>query len=155
MDGEHNVVKTSIIVKYLQLVHPGPVRLLPADPMVALDVRFLDRFFDLHVMSPVQHAVGGAPTGDAVKRREVLTFSGEKLEFAFAWLERQLVGKAWMGWRRAPSFGQCLAAGLWHKPRHDQADHVDRSQRHRRSWDAAESVDHRAGQDWEDPRDHS
>ena len=50
MDGERNVVETSIIIEYLQLAHPGPVRLLPADPMAALDVRFLDRFFDLHVM---------------------------------------------------------------------------------------------------------
>ncbi|WP_414639131.1 glutathione S-transferase family protein [Archangium sp.] len=42
VDGERNVVETSIIIEYLQLVHPGPVRLLPADPMAALDVRFLD-----------------------------------------------------------------------------------------------------------------
>jgi hypothetical protein len=28
--------------------------------MAALDVRFLDRFIDLHVMTPVQHAVGAA-----------------------------------------------------------------------------------------------
>ena len=51
VDGERNIVETSIIIEYLQLVHPGPVRLLPADPMAALDVRFLDRFFDLHVMN--------------------------------------------------------------------------------------------------------
>lgn len=95
VDGERNVVETSIIVEYLQLVHPGPVRLLPADPMVALDVRFLDRFFDLHVMSPVQHAVGGALTGDAVKRREGLEHSVEKLELAYAWIEGQLAGRTW------------------------------------------------------------
>ncbi|HEX5752917.1 MAG TPA: glutathione S-transferase family protein [Archangium sp.] len=95
VDGERDVAETSIIIEYLQLVHPGPVRLLPAEPMAALDVRFLDRFFDLHVMSPVQHAVGGALTGDPVKRREGVAFAVEKLERAYAWLEGQLAGRTW------------------------------------------------------------
>lgn len=95
VDGERNVVETSIIVEYLHLVHPGPVRLLPANPMTALDVRFLDRFFDLHVMSPVQHAVSGALTGDSGKSQEALAFSKEKLALAYAWLEGQLAGRTW------------------------------------------------------------
>ena len=95
VEGERNVVETSIIVEYLHVVHPGPVRLLPADPMGALDVRFLDRFFDLHVMSPMQHAVSGALTGDPVKRQEGQAFSREKLELAYAWLEGQLAGRTW------------------------------------------------------------
>jgi glutathione S-transferase len=95
VDGERNVVEASIIIEYLQLAHPGPVRLLPEDPMAALEVRFLDRCFDLHVMSPVQHAVGGALTGDAVKRREGLALSEETLEHAYAWLEGKLAGRSW------------------------------------------------------------
>jgi glutathione S-transferase len=95
VDGERNVVETSIIIEYLQLVHPGPVRLLPADPMAALEVRFLDRFFDLHVMNAAQHAVDGALTGDPVKRQEGLAFAVEKLELAYAWLEGQLAGRTW------------------------------------------------------------
>ena len=95
VDGDRSVVETSIIIEYLQLVHPGPVRLLPADSMAALDVRFLDRFFDLHVMNAAQHAVDGALTGDPVKRQEGLALAVEKLERAYAWLEGQLVGRAW------------------------------------------------------------
>jgi glutathione S-transferase len=95
VDGERNVAETSIIIEYLQLKHPGPVGLLPADPMAALDVRFLDRFFDLHVMSPVQHAVSGALSGDPVKRQEGLAHAADKLELAYAWLEGQLAGKTW------------------------------------------------------------
>ena len=95
LDGERQIVETSIIIEYLQLAHPGPVRLLPADPMAALDVRFLDRFFDLHVMDPVQHAVGGALTGDPVKRQEGLALASERLERAYAWLEGQLTGRTW------------------------------------------------------------
>lgn len=95
VDGEHNIAETSIIIEYLQFVHPGPVRLLPVDPLAALDVRFLDRFFDLHVMSVVQHAVNGALTGDPVKRQEGLALAKEKLERAYAWLEGQLAGRIW------------------------------------------------------------
>jgi glutathione S-transferase len=95
VDGDRNVVETSIIIEYLQLAHPGPVRLLPADPMAALDVRFLDRFFDLHVMNPMQHAVGSALTGDPVKREEGRAQAAEKLELAYAWLEAHLTGKTW------------------------------------------------------------
>jgi glutathione S-transferase len=95
VDGERSIAETSIIIEYLQLAHPGPVRLLPADPMAALDVRFLDRFFDLHVMSWVQHAVSGALTGDPVKRQDGLALAATKLELAYAWLEGQLAGRTW------------------------------------------------------------
>ncbi|QDQ29205.1 glutathione S-transferase family protein [Chitinimonas arctica] len=95
VDGERTIVETSIIIEYLQLAYPGPVRLLPADPMAALDVRFLDRFFDLHVMNMMQHAVDGALTGVALKRQEGLAFAEEKLERAYAWLEGQLAGRTW------------------------------------------------------------
>jgi len=95
VDGERGVVETSIIIEYLQQTHGGPVRLLPDDPAAALDVRFLDRFFDLHVMTPVQHAVGGALSGDDGKRREALATAVERLELAYAWLEEQLAGRHW------------------------------------------------------------
>lgn len=95
VDGERNVVETSIIIEYLQLAHPGPRSLLPAEPLAALDVRFFDRFFDLHVMNVMQLAVGGALTGDPVKRRDGLAIAEKKLELAYAWLETQLAGKTW------------------------------------------------------------
>lgn len=95
VDGERNVAETSIIIEYLQLAHPGPVRLLPPDPMAALDVRFLDRFFDLHVMNWIQHAVSGALSGDPAKRKEGLALAAEKLELAYAWLEGQMAGRTW------------------------------------------------------------
>ena len=95
VDGQRNVVETSVIIEYLQLTHPGPVRLLPDDPLAALDVRFMDRFFDLHVMNMVQRAVDGALTGDATKRADGLAQATEKLDLAYAWLEGALAGKTW------------------------------------------------------------
>lgn len=95
VDGGRDVVETSLIIEYLQLAHPGPVRLLPADAMAALEVRFMDRFFDLHVMLPVQDAVAAATTGNAAWRDDALAAAVEKLDRAYDWLETRLAGKTW------------------------------------------------------------
>src|SRR5262245_51103167 len=95
VDGERDVVETSIIIEHLQVAHPGPVRLLPADPMAALEVRFLDRVFDLHVMDPMQVAVGSALKMIPGTREEGFAFAKEKLERAYAWLEGHLAGRTW------------------------------------------------------------
>lgn len=109
VDGERNVVETSVIIEYLHLTHPGPVRLLPDDPLAALDVRFMDRFFDLHVMNMVQRAVEGALTGDATKRADGLALATEKLDLAYAWLEGVLAGKTWAA-AETFSLADCAAA---------------------------------------------
>ena len=95
VDGERDLVETSIIVEYLQLTYPGPVRLLPADPMAALDVRFLDRFFDLHVMDAMQIAVDSALGRVPVKSDNGLIIAKDRLERAYSWLEGHLADKTW------------------------------------------------------------
>jgi glutathione S-transferase len=95
VDGARCLVETSIIIEYLQLAHPGPVRLLPADPMAALDVRFMDRFFDLHVMDAMQVAVDSALKKIPGSREEGLARATARLERAYAWLEGHLAGKTW------------------------------------------------------------
>lgn len=94
-DGARNFVETSIIIEHLQLAHPGPVRLLPADPAAALDVRFLDRFFDLHVMEAMQVAVFSALGRLPMKSEEGLALAKQRLELAYAWLDEHLAGKTW------------------------------------------------------------
>lgn len=95
VDGGRTVAETSIIIEHLQLAHPGKEPLLPADPQAALHVRFLDRFFDLHVMNAAQPAVDGALTGVAERRQEGLAYAAGKLELAYAWLEGHLEGRTW------------------------------------------------------------
>lgn len=95
LDGERQVVETSIIIEYLQLAHPGPVRLLPADPMAALDVRFMDRFFDLHVMDAMQIAVEAALQRIPIATEQGVAIARERLERAYAWLETRLAGRRW------------------------------------------------------------
>lgn len=83
VDGDRTVVESSIVIEHLQLAHPGPVQLIPADPRAALDVRFMDRFFDLHVIAPVQHAVNAALTGNAERKAEGVAWAaGESFSLA-------------------------------------------------------------------------
>jgi len=109
IDGARTIAETSIIIEYLQLAHPGPVHLLPADPMAALDVRFLDRFFDLHVMDAMQIAVDSALGRLPGKSEDGLAIAGERLNRAYAWLEDHLAGRAWAA---GPDFtlADCAAA---------------------------------------------
>ena len=95
LDGERSIVETSIIIEYLQVAYPGAVLLLPADPMAALDARFLDRFFDLYVMDAVQFAVNSALGSIPVEPAAGRAGASKRLERAYAWLEAHLVGKTW------------------------------------------------------------
>lgn len=95
VDGDRTVVESSIVIEHLQIAHLGPVRLIPLDPAAALEVRFMDRFFDLHVMASMQHAVNAALTGDPTKRAEGLAWAAEKLEKAYAWLEGEWARRTW------------------------------------------------------------
>ena len=57
VDDGRTIVESTIIIEHLMLKHGGRVRWLPADPLDALEVRFLDRFFDNDVMSAMQKPV--------------------------------------------------------------------------------------------------
>ena len=109
VDGSRTVVGSSIVIEHLQLAHPGPVQLIPAEPAAALEVRFMDRFFDLHVMAPVQHAVNAALTGNADRRAEGLAWAAGKLETAYAWLEGEWAGRTWAALDRF-TLADCAAA---------------------------------------------
>ena len=109
VDGDRTVVESSIVIEQLQLAHPGPVQLIPAAPRAALDVRFMDRFFDLHVTAPVQHAVNAALTGNAERKAEGVAWAAEKLEKAYAWLEGMWAGRTWAA-GESFSLADCAAA---------------------------------------------
>ena len=95
VDGDRSIVESSIVLEYLQLAYPGPLRLLPTDPMAALDVRFLDRFFDLHVMDAMQVAVSAALGQIPIKSEDGLALARQRLERAYGWLEGVLAGRTW------------------------------------------------------------
>lgn len=108
-DDGRAVVEASIIIEYLDLHHPGPVRMIPEDPRAALEVRTMDRIFDNYVMTPMQKLVldcmrdadSRDPLGVADARRT--------LESAYRWLDGKLAGREWaVG--DAFSLADCAAA---------------------------------------------
>lgn len=96
VDGDRQFVEASIIIEYLQMAYPGPVRLIPADPAAALDVRFLDRFFDLHVMDAMQVAVSSKLGQLPMTPEDGMALAITRLDKAYGWLEGHLTdGRTW------------------------------------------------------------
>ena len=92
-DGQP-VIETSCIVEHLQAHHPGPNTWIP-DGETGRRVRFLDRFFDLHVqgnMQPaVNHALRPEGMGDAYGAEQ----GRKRLNIAYDWLEANLPDGGW------------------------------------------------------------
>jgi len=92
-DGDLIFEATSII-DYLDARFPDTPRLIPADPMRAVEVRMWDRFFDNYVSYPQQRlvflAIGREPDdGEGGAKWK------SALETAYALLDRRLEGRVW------------------------------------------------------------
>ena len=94
VDDGATIAESSIIMEHLDLHYPGPTRFLPEDPKAALEVRFLDRFFDNYVMTPMNKPVAEALRPDG-RRETALGEAAKELETAYAWLETALADRAW------------------------------------------------------------
>ncbi|HRD77554.1 MAG TPA: glutathione S-transferase family protein [Hyphomicrobiaceae bacterium] len=95
VDGDASIAESSIIIEHLDIHHPGKARLIPADPNRALAVRFLDRYFDFHVMDAMQIAVEAALGRLPIKREDGIAVAAGRLKRAYAWLETELAGRPW------------------------------------------------------------
>lgn len=94
-DDGRVVLEASIVIEHLQIHHPGPVRLIPDDPDLALEVRMLDRFFDNYVMTPQ-----GKFVFDALRPAEHRDPFGvdearRMLDTSYAWLDGRMAGRTW------------------------------------------------------------
>jgi glutathione S-transferase len=95
IDDGQAVIESSIIIEHLALYHPGPIPLIPSDPRQALEVRFMDRFFDNYVMTAMQKPVFEALRSDGARKEEAMAEARQALDMAYAWLEQKLGGQAW------------------------------------------------------------
>lgn len=108
-DGPRTVVESSIIIEYLDIHRGGPMKLIPDDPAAALQVRALDRFFDLYVMTPMQKFVFDALRPPDARDPHGVKEARGLLDTAYRWLEGELQGRDWA----APggfSLADCAAA---------------------------------------------
>lgn len=109
VDGERTVLEASCIIEYLQLHHPGPVRLIPGDADAALEVRMLDRFFDNYVSTPQQKPVFDALRAEADRDPFGVREARAMLETSYAWLDARMDGREWAA-GDSFSLADCAAA---------------------------------------------
>ena len=95
VDAQRTVLEASCIIEYLQLHHPGAVRLIPADADAALDVRMLDRFFDNYVSTPQQKVVFDALCAEADRDPHGVRKARAMLETSYAWLDARMATRTW------------------------------------------------------------
>ncbi|HEX5953177.1 MAG TPA: glutathione S-transferase family protein [Rhodanobacteraceae bacterium] len=95
VDDDRQVTEATCIIEHLDVHHPGPARLIPADADAAVDVRVLDRFFDNYVSTPQQRVVynqlrpGADRDPNGVKEARAL------LDTAYAWLDGHMAAREW------------------------------------------------------------
>lgn len=90
VDGGRTVVESSIIIEHLDQRYSGPTRFIPDDREAALEVRFMDRFFDHYVMTPMQQPVAEALRREDGRKEVAMAEAAGALDTAYAWLEQRL-----------------------------------------------------------------
>ncbi|WP_438003673.1 glutathione S-transferase family protein [Sorangium sp. So ce321] len=95
LDEGRTVVEASIIIEYIDLHHPGSVRLLPEAPRSALDVRMMDRFFDNYIMTPMQKLVFDSIRAAENRDPQGVAEARQLLDTAYRWLDGAMAGREW------------------------------------------------------------
>jgi glutathione S-transferase len=95
VDAGTAVRESSIIIEHLEIFHPGTVRLIPSEPRAALEVRFLDRYFDNYISGQQQKLVFDAlrPVGERDARG--VAEARAALSAAYRWLNSHMTGRRW------------------------------------------------------------
>ncbi|WP_309610711.1 glutathione S-transferase family protein [Sphingomonas sp.] len=94
IDGDRAIFESTPIIDYLALHHSGPNRWIP-DGEDGLRTRFLDRFFDLHVMTNMQKLVGDRLRPEGQRDPFGVAKARANLGKAYDWLEADLGDGPW------------------------------------------------------------
>ena len=95
VDAGRTVLEATSIIEYLDVQHPGPVRLIPADAGAALDVRMMDRVFDNYVSTPQQKIVADRLRPETVRDPHGVAEARVVLATAYAWLDKVMANRQW------------------------------------------------------------
>lgn len=101
--------ESSIIIEYLDIHYPGPRRLIPGDPVAALEVRAIDRFYDLHVHEPMQKIVGDKLRPAGSQDPTGVENARARLRTALGLAEESMKSKEWAAGAEF-SLADCAAA---------------------------------------------
>ncbi|HML95622.1 MAG TPA: glutathione S-transferase family protein [Thermodesulfobacteriota bacterium] len=95
LGGGRAIAEATIIIEYLDIHYPGPRRMIPADPESALEVRFMDRFFDNYVHTPMQTIVFDALREPSARDAGGVDDARAMLDTAYGWLENRMTDREW------------------------------------------------------------
>jgi len=109
LDQGHAVIESSVIIEYLALRYPGPVRLIPEHAAAALEVRFLDRYFDNYVMTPMSKIVTNQLRPEDQRDAYGVAEARAALDVAYRWLDAHMAGRTWAA-GEAFTMADCAAA---------------------------------------------
>ena len=109
VDGDRVLREATIIIEYLELHHPGPVKLIPADAREALEARFMDRFFDNYVMTPQQKVVFDTFRPEGSHDSHGVADARRMLETSYRWLDGVMKHREWAAGNTF-SLADCVAA---------------------------------------------
>ncbi len=95
VDHDRTFIESTIILEYLDQRYPGKTRLIPNAADAALETRFMDRFFDNCIMTPMQK-----PVADALRPQDQRDAYGvedakRQLDIAYAWLDKTMARREW------------------------------------------------------------
>jgi glutathione S-transferase len=95
VDADRVLMEASIIIEHISLHYAEPGRLVPGEPKAALNIRFMDRFFDNYVMTPMQRIVGDALRTPDKRDEQTVTEARALLETSYSWLDARMAGRGW------------------------------------------------------------
>jgi len=128
VDRGQPIPEATIIIEYLGIHHPGPARLIPADPDKALEVRMMDRFFDNYISTPQQKCVFDSIRSEDERDPCGVGEARKMLETAYGWLDQRMEGREWAA-GDSFSLADCAAAPFlfyadWTHPIGEEFAHV-------------------------------
>src|SRR6185369_10615847 len=89
------VSESSIIIEYLDQHYPGRTRLIPEDPELARQMRFRDRFFDLHIHMQMQKIVGDRLRPEGRKDPHGVAEARTLMQTALGMVDQAMATKPW------------------------------------------------------------
>jgi glutathione S-transferase len=89
------VNESSIIIEYLDQHFPGKTRFIPADPELARQMRFRDRFFDLYIHMQMQKIVGDRLRPADKKDPHGVEDARTTLQTALGMVDQAMTAKTW------------------------------------------------------------
>lgn len=90
------VPESNIIIEFVQLHYPGPVKLIPEKEPLAVQTRLRDRFCDLYLNMEMQKVVGDRLRPADKRDPYGVAQARNKLRTACDLVEKYIAGKTWM-----------------------------------------------------------